>query len=109
MKKRIYTPKEVAAMIGHDASTVNRWCKDGRIAARKPFGRWVITRGALLALLFSFGLLDGAELAEYDAFRRVESLRSRQGVEAEGRPSASRNRETADVSETSGKDACGRA
>lgn len=75
MKKRTYTPKEVAQMIDHDASTVNRWCKGGRIEARKPFGRWVISRGALLALLFSFGLLGGESLEEYRAMQKEESVR----------------------------------
>lgn len=65
--KKNYSPKEVAAMIGHDASTVNRWCRDGRIAASKPFGRWVIGRAAMLGILFGFGLLSGESLKEYTA------------------------------------------
>lgn len=81
--KKNYSPKEVAAMIGHDASTVNRWCRDGRIAASNPFGRWVIGRAAMLCILFGFGLLSGESLKEYTALThgtttevRVEPFRS---------------------------------
>lgn len=66
MNKENYSPKEVAAMIGHDASTVNRWCREGRIEAKKPFGRWVIGRAAMLGILFGFGLLSGESLKEYN-------------------------------------------
>lgn len=80
MRKKTYTPKEVARLIEHDSSTVNRWCQEGKIAAKKPFGRWVITRGALLALLFAFGLLNGEGLREYRTMRESEELHARQAL-----------------------------
>lgn len=51
-----FSPKEVASMLGHDSSTVSRWCQEGKIAARKPFGRWAIARDAVVALLVAFGI-----------------------------------------------------
>ena len=63
-KKRVKKPKSVSSF---DASTVNRWCRDGRIAASKPFGRWVIGRAAMLGILFGFCLLSGESLKEYTA------------------------------------------
>lgn len=80
MSKKTYTPKEVARMIEHDSSTVSRWCQEGKIAAKKPFGRWVITRGALLALLFAFGLLSGEGLREYQMMLASEELHARQAL-----------------------------
>jgi excisionase family DNA binding protein len=35
------------------ASTVRRWCDEGRIAACKPVGRWRIYRSAFLAWIES--------------------------------------------------------
>ncbi len=69
-RKDTYTPKEIAAITNHDESTVNRWCNKGWLFARKPFGRWVITRGALLTLMFAFGLLVGKPLEEFRAMQR---------------------------------------
>lgn len=80
MSKKTYTLKEVARMIEHDSSTVSRWCQEGKIAAKKPFGRWVITRGALLVLLFAFGLLSGEGLREYQTMLASEELHARQAL-----------------------------
>lgn len=59
MKKSTYSPKEIAGMLGIDVSTVTRWCERGKIAAKKPVGRWVITHDSIRSIFESYGILGG--------------------------------------------------
>lgn len=63
--KAHYSPKEVAGLLratdpSLNDSTVLRWCQKGRIEAGKPFGRWYITRQAVVKLLVAFGVAAAA-------------------------------------------------
>lgn len=45
------TTTEAADLLGVSPELVRRWCRDGRLAARRPGGSWLIDRGSVLDLL----------------------------------------------------------
>lgn len=42
---------EAAGLLGVSDAMVRRWCRDGRLVARRPAGSWLVGRGSVLDLL----------------------------------------------------------
>ena len=64
MKKRFYTVKDVAALLGRDPESIRRYCRSGQLKARRLAWAYVITDENLKAFLGNDmyrGLMDDPE------------------------------------------------
>lgn len=50
-RKRLYTCKDIALLIGRDAETARRYCRTGKIKAWRIGGQFIITDGNLKKFL----------------------------------------------------------
>lgn len=48
--KQTMTPEEAAAVLTCSTEHVNLLCRQGKIKAKKPFGRWIINREHVMEL-----------------------------------------------------------
>jgi len=70
MKKRFYTVKDVAALLGRDPESIRRYCRSGQLKARRLAWAYVITDENLKTFLgpdMYSGLIDDDKLPSLTA------------------------------------------